>query len=150
MTTIFDVAKYIVSKADDITAIKLQKICYYSQAWSLVWNEKPIFDEPIEAWIHGPVVPALYELHRGIYKITPELLNDKGDVNNLSEEQKKTIDIVFDYYKKFTPQQLSDITHSESPWRDARRGLLANERGNVQINHASMAEYYSSLKDDQD
>jgi hypothetical protein len=52
------------------TAWKLQKLVYYSQVWSLVWNERPLFNERIEAWANGPVVPDLYQLHRGSFLVT--------------------------------------------------------------------------------
>ncbi|WP_307850044.1 MULTISPECIES: type II toxin-antitoxin system antitoxin SocA domain-containing protein [unclassified Saccharopolyspora] len=42
-----------------MTAMKLQKLVYYSQAWHLVWDERPLFDEPVQAWANGPVVPDL-------------------------------------------------------------------------------------------
>jgi len=53
-----------------MTAMKLQKLAYYSQAWSLVWDEKALFPEKIEAWANGPVVRALYDRHRGMFKVT--------------------------------------------------------------------------------
>jgi uncharacterized phage-associated protein len=43
--------------------MKLQKLVYYAQAWALVWDDEPIFDEEIEAWANGPVVRGLYEAH---------------------------------------------------------------------------------------
>ncbi|HCU23588.1 MAG TPA: hypothetical protein DF383_01115, partial [Deltaproteobacteria bacterium] len=70
MTSVHDVATYILKKTGPITAMKLQKLVYYSQAWSLVWDEKPLFKEKIEAWTNGPVVPALYRLHRGKFEIS--------------------------------------------------------------------------------
>ena len=45
-------------------AMKLQKLVYYAQAWSLVWDEAPLFHARIEAWSNGPVAPALYREHR--------------------------------------------------------------------------------------
>ena len=45
--------------------MKLQKLLYYCQAWALVWDDKPLFKEKIEAWISGPVVRTLYNTHRG-------------------------------------------------------------------------------------
>ena len=43
MATVFDVAAYILAKRGEMTAWKLQKLVYYSQAWSLVWDQRPIF-----------------------------------------------------------------------------------------------------------
>ena len=59
-----DVAKYFIYLANKdkkvITNKKLQKLVYYSQAWSLVMNDKKLFKDPIEAWVHGPAVRSLY------------------------------------------------------------------------------------------
>jgi uncharacterized phage-associated protein len=44
---------------DSISNLKLQKLCYYAQAWSLALRGKPLFPERIEAWAQGPVVPEL-------------------------------------------------------------------------------------------
>ncbi|HSS48337.1 MAG TPA: type II toxin-antitoxin system antitoxin SocA domain-containing protein, partial [Thermoanaerobaculia bacterium] len=65
MTTVHNVAAYILQKQGEMTAMKLQKLVYYSQAWSLVWDEEPLFAERVEAWANGPVVPDLYREHKG-------------------------------------------------------------------------------------
>ena len=44
MATVFDVARYILEKYGPLSAMKLQKMVYYSQAWSLVWDDAPLFD----------------------------------------------------------------------------------------------------------
>jgi uncharacterized phage-associated protein len=144
MSTCFDVAKYILEKQGQMTAMKLQKIVYYAQAWSLVWDEAPLFNEHIEAWISGPVIPGLYDYHRGKYYVNAiDILS--GNSTDLSENQKDTIDHVLSYYGDKSSKWLSDLTHLEDPWKNARRGLAAEERGNNEISLASMAEYYSSI-----
>ncbi|MEL6470772.1 MAG: type II toxin-antitoxin system antitoxin SocA domain-containing protein [Cyanobacteria bacterium J06623_4] len=141
MATVFDVAEYILQKIGEMTAMKLQKLVYYSQAWSLVWDEAPLFAEPIEAWANGPVVPALYQKHRGEFKVRPSMKR----VPELSDTQKDTIDNVLEFYGGRTSQWLSDLTHMENPWIDARQGLAPGQRGNEVITHAAMAEYYEGL-----
>jgi uncharacterized phage-associated protein len=142
MTTVYDVVAYILSRTGSITAMKLQKLVYYSQAWSLVWDEVPLFDECIEAWANGPVVPALYECHKGQFKVGSIPL---GDVGNLSAEQRETIDKVLEFYGDKSSQWLSNLTHAEDPWLDARKGIAPGDRGTQEITHASMMEYYSGL-----
>jgi len=142
MVSVFDVVKFILSKIDKTTAMKLQKLVYYCQAWSLVWDEQRLFSERIEAWANGPVVRELYKWHRGCYEITNI---DCGDLTKLSKTQKETISAVLDYYGDKSPQWLSDLTHMEDPWRKARKGLPDGERGSREITLASMEEYYSSL-----
>ena len=49
--TVLDVAAYILERQGRMPTTKLQKLVYYCQAWSLVWDERPLFDEPMR---HGP------------------------------------------------------------------------------------------------
>ena len=144
MATVFDVAAYILQRYGPMSAMKLQKLVYYSQAWSLVWDDEPLFSENIEAWINGPVVPALYQQHKGIFKIYPGSIG--GNPETLTTNQKETINAVCDAYSKFNAQQLSDLTHSETPYQNARANLAPNERGHNVISLADMSEYYSSLQ----
>jgi len=70
MATIFDVAKYILEKQGEMTAMKLQKLTYYVKVWGLVWDEEEIFPETFEAWANGAVSPELYNRHRGLFKVS--------------------------------------------------------------------------------
>ncbi|MCI4626612.1 MAG: DUF4065 domain-containing protein [Candidatus Magnetoovum sp. WYHC-5] len=140
-----DVADYIVKKMGTITAMKLQKLIYYCQVWSLVWDEKPLFNDEIEAWLSGPVVRKLYENHKGQYSVNQWSFGDASKVQGI---EKETIDSVLDYYGDKSAQWLSDLTHKEDPWLIARKGLSPNERGSRVISHADMMEYYGSLEED--
>jgi len=140
-----DVAAYILEKKGEMTAMKLQKLVYYSQAWSVVWDERPLFHERIEAWANGPVVRALYETHRGEFIVASW---PKGDPGALGEEARATVDGVLDFYGDKSPQWLSDLTHMEDPWNEARRGLQPGERGDREITLASLDEYYGGLLPD--
>ncbi|MGH7905267.1 MAG: Panacea domain-containing protein, partial [Candidatus Binataceae bacterium] len=80
-----DVAAHILGKIGPISAMKLQKLVYYSQAWSLVWDEKPLFRDRIEAWASGPVVPNLYRKHRGKFEVANW---PSGDPSRLSGVQR--------------------------------------------------------------
>lgn len=141
--TCFDVAEYILSKLGRLTTWKLQKLCYYSQAWSLVWDDEPLFKERIEAWANGPVIPALYEKHRGQFYVT----HIGGDPKKMTESQIETVDAVLTVYGNKPSSWLSELTHREAPWRNARRraGLDPGERGNSQIRLDELAEYYGGL-----
>lgn len=142
MVTVLDVASYILNKQGSMTAMKLQKLVYYAQAWSLVWDEKRLFRNQVKAWANGPVVPVLYQAHRGQFTVSRI---SGGDSRNLSIVQKNTVDAVLNYYGDKSSQWLSDLTHSELPWQDARSGLNPGQRGCREITPVAMAEYYSSL-----
>jgi uncharacterized phage-associated protein len=144
---VFDVAAYILEKMDTLTTMKLQKLIYYSQAWSLVWDEKPLFEENIEAWANGPVVRELFDYHRGMYEISEMPI---GNPRLLDQNQQETVDAVLEYYGHRSVQWLIDLSHMEDPWIHARKGLPPLERGNRVIPLDAMAHYYSSLSADED
>jgi uncharacterized phage-associated protein len=142
--TCLDVAQYILTKLGPQTTWKLQKLCYYAQAWSFVWDDKPLFSDRIEAWANGPVAPKLYEKHRGEYIISSVR---EGDSSKLNKTQRETVDAVLKFYGNRDSQWLIALTHRESPWRNARQraSLGPGERGNSVITWDDMAEYYGGL-----
>ena len=139
-----DAAQYILDTQGMMTTWKLQKLIYYSQAWSTVWDDEPLFGEPVEAWANGPVVRDLYGKHRGQYQVRTV---QGGAPSRLTDDKRETIDAVLDAYGQMAPWELSELTHREPPWRDARKaaGLKDGERGNATITLESMANYYGSL-----
>lgn len=146
IVSVFDVAQYVLSRLEEpCTTMKLHKLLYYCQAWYLVWEDKPLFKEDIEAWANGPVIRALFNFHQGMYWATPSQLT-LGNSSKLNDVQREDIDNVLAFYGNKTSQWLIDQTHIEAPWRNARKGMLPNERGNRIIPLEAMSEYYSSLK----
>lgn len=139
-----DVAAYILLKLGTMPAMKLQKLVYYSQAWSLVWDEKLLFRDRIEAWANGPVIRNLYDKHRGQFRVSKIF---DGNPDALNDVQRETVNAVLGFYGEKTSQWLSELTHIEAPWREARdkAGLSDGLRGNARISPESMEEYYSSL-----
>lgn len=143
METVFDAAKYILEQRGKLSTMKLQKLCYYAQAWSLMWDDEPLFDEDFEAWVNGPVCPELFSVSRGQFAVTPEEMT--GDSGNLSAGQKDTIDEVLKYYGGKNAQWLSQLPHMEAPWKDARQKLAPGQRCNSIVTKESMAMYYGGL-----
>lgn len=142
MATVTDVAQCILERTGPISSWKLQKLVYYAQAWHCVWEDKPLFEAKIEAWANGPVCRELYERHRGNFVIEAFA---GGDSSRLNEDERETVDKIVEYYGKYGGQQLSDLTHMEAPWKNARAGLATSERGNVEITLEAMSEYYGGL-----
>ncbi|WP_205661388.1 Panacea domain-containing protein [Paramylibacter kogurei] len=121
-----------------MTSMKLQKLVYYSQAWTIVWADDVLFIDPIEAWDNGPVVRDLWVANKGTFRISE--IPD-GDSDKLSPEQKLNIDSVLNFYGDKDAQWLSDLTHMERPWREAF------EQGrNTQLDLETISEYYSSIE----
>lgn len=148
MASVDDVAAAIIKRTGPISTMKLQKLVYYSQAWHLVWDERPLFeDEPIEAWVGGPVVRSLYERHRGSFSVSEW---PWGEASRRTESESETVDAVVDAYGRLSGQRLSALTHREGPWRAARAGLGPGERGSRVIDLMDMADYYAGVADDPD
>ena len=145
MATVFDVAKYILESAPSgcMTTWKLQKLVYYSQAWSLVWDERPLFEAQIQAWANGPVVPLLYGAHKGKFSICADEI--EGNSDSLSPDEKETIDAVMEFYGDKSGSYLSALTHMERPWKEARGDLPPGEQSKAEIPLDLMAEYYGSI-----
>lgn len=144
MTGVFDVAKYILKKQGKTSTVKLQKLVYYAQAWSLVWDEKPLFRNKIEAWANGPVIPTLFRAHKGKFKVSNKDF-PFGKISRLKKREIETIDSVLKHYGDKSAQWLVDLTHLEDPWKEARKGCKIGERCTNEITHASMMDYYSGL-----
>lgn len=143
MASVEDVAAYVVKKLGALSAMKLQKLVYYCQAWHLAWHGKPMFRARIEAWTQGPVVRKLYTRHRGEYLVTEQMIG--GDPAALDENERKTVDSVLAFYGDKSPVYLSELTHWELPWKNARTGLPDDAACDREISLESMESYYSRL-----
>ena len=143
MANVFDTAKYILEQRGPMSTMKLQKLCYYSQAWSLVWDDTPLFDEEFQAWANGPVCPELFFKTQGKYSVCAA--DETGGTGDLSDNQKDTINIVLDHYGDHNAQWLSQLTHMEEPWNQARAGIPSGMGCSNIITKESMAMYYGGL-----
>ncbi|MDO4721459.1 MAG: DUF4065 domain-containing protein [Peptostreptococcaceae bacterium] len=147
MMNVFDVASYIIGKVGTITTMKLQKLVYYSQAWSLAWDDKPLFEEDFEAWANGPVCKSLFNIHKGLFSIPDTSIFSKYRSNGqFSKDEEETMDAVIDFYGDKSPNWLSDLTHSELPWIEARGDCKDGDYCSEIINKETMRQYYSGLK----
>jgi uncharacterized phage-associated protein len=140
MPSALDVAQFLLEKLGPMTTMKLQKLVYYSQVWSVVWDDDRLFPEPIEAWKNGPVVRSLGESVRGQFRVSSL---PKADVNRLTERQRETVAAVSKAYGEKDAQWLSDLTHMESPWKNAYA-----QAQNTEISLEDISEYYSTIEPD--
>lgn len=142
MATVQDVAAYILQKQGRMSTMKLQKLCYYSQGYSLAWDEQPIFDEDFQAWANGPVCYELFKNHRGRFSVDTW---EWGDASKLSDDEVDTVDAVLRSYGKLSGQQLSDKTHKEQPWLEARDDLAEGAFANTVISKDNIQDYFGSI-----
>lgn len=146
MASIFNVSKYILQKKGKMTTMKLQKLAYYCQAWSLVWEGVPLFDEEFQAWANGPVNPELFSFHKGQFVIDASKFEAFPDYS-FSPAEIETLDSALNHYGDRDPQWLSELTHKERPWKEARAGVPVGEQCANIIEKEIMQEYYGGLSD---
>ena len=138
-----DVAEWFLSK-EAMSPKKLQKLTYYAEAWSnALLNRSMISDDKFQAWVHGPVSPVLYQTYKD-YK-----WNDIPKVeDNSSEFDTDDLDLlesVWLTYGENSANDLEALTHTESPWLNARAGLCDDDISNNLISTDDMREYYSKI-----
>lgn len=140
--SIFDVANWFLSK-EAMTQKKLQKLCYYAQAWGYALKGYRLEDTDYQAWVHGPVSPALWEKFKSFGY---DAIRMKGNFNcKFDEEDIKLLEDVWDTYGDKTGNALEVLTHRELPWEEARRGYEPDEKCTVVISPSTMASYYKSI-----
>jgi uncharacterized phage-associated protein len=116
-----DIAKYFLSliseeSGDLISNLKLQKLVYYAQGLQLALYETPLFDEEIEAWTHGPVVPELYYSYKDCGSNAIPRPTDI-DFSVYDDQTKEVLDEVYQVYGQFSAWKLRNMTHDEQPWQ---------------------------------
>lgn len=146
MFSVFDVASFFLSKGA-MSQKKLQKLVYYAYAWTLtLLNDDPehlenrLFNEEIQAWVHGPVCPDLYRQYRSYgwsdIPSMPSNVQFDADVLDVLEQ-------VWEVYGDFTGNQLESISHREDPWKAARMDCSVNEPSQEKISDELIFCYYN-------
>jgi uncharacterized phage-associated protein len=129
--TAMDVANWFTQWADfndaDLSNMKLQKLLYYAQGHYLAFFGEPLFDEELEAWSHGPVVPSVYRAFKenGSGDIPP---TPSFDLSSIDPHTTEFLQKIWNTYGGIAAWKLRDMTHSEDPWAtrfaEAERGTV--------------------------
>ena len=138
-----DIANWFLNK-EEMSHKKLQKLCYYAQAWCYTLLDEKLIDDTFKAWVHGPVSPILYSCYKGSGWSKLKLA-DGVQLPELTPEQEELLESVWLTYGDMTANALEVLTHDETPWKEARRGLTSFERGDKDISLEAMKSYYSSI-----
>ena len=118
---VLDVAKKLLIRARDnadgdfMSNMKLQKMLYYQQGFHLAYFGTPLFDEDIEAWMYGPVVPSVYDYFKD-YGRSGICLEDEHEIS-LEEKEEALFSEVYKVYGAYSAIGLMNMTHSETPWK---------------------------------
>jgi uncharacterized phage-associated protein len=140
-----DVAAYILGNHTNnapINAWKMHQLVYYCQAWTLVFDERPLFFETIMASNKGIVINELCPQHNSQLYVGGSSI---GNLNHLSLRQIETIAYVIKKYGHLTMTELTKLTCESAPWKLARANAK-NEKDSVEITTSSIHEFFMHQK----
>ncbi|MBR9882312.1 MAG: SocA family protein [Oceanospirillales bacterium] len=142
MANVQDVARcflYLDAQQEDgegISNLKLQKLAYYAQGFHLAIFDEPLFDNEIQAWAHGPVVPTLYHAYKESGRNPIHVDLDGFDPSSVfGEDEFELIQEVYEVFGQYSAWTLRNMTHEEAPW------LNHEERADT-IPVSEMKEYF--------
>ena len=127
---------------DSLTHLKLQKLIYYAQAWALTLLGYELFEEEIEAWAHGPVVPSVYHRFKGSGW---EALEIPEECPSIEEGPLELLQEIYKVYGDRSAKHLERLTHEETPWLATREGLPPEVASSRPITKELMRSYYREL-----
>lgn len=141
MLNILDVARYLLTLGS-MNHKKLQKLCFYIQAWYFAITNQKLIDTEFQAWAHGPVSPNLFDNYQDWKSLTiPQITYTLYDIN-ISDWQKDFIKAIYNLYKDYSADELEWLTHQEEPWREARGDVPDGEACTAVISDESIRTYY--------
>jgi uncharacterized phage-associated protein len=129
---------------DFLSNLKLQKLLYYAEGWHLALYEESLFDDEIQAWIHGPVIPSVYQHYKqyGYRPIATEDSISDDSFRSMDPHVWEHIQDVWEAYGQLTSYQLEEVTQQEIPWKEARQRFAEDDLCEAPISRESMKEFF--------
>ena len=144
------IAKAIIAfcnnHGDLISNLKLQKLLYYAQGWHLALYNRPLFTDPMEAWVHGPVQPDVYKAFKAFG--TGPIIHDPGALT-VSKHVANHIADVMEAYGSIPAFELERHTHREKPWQLARNNAAPDEPSHGVISLSDLKAFFRERLNEQ-
>lgn len=146
---VFQVANFFLHKVNEeagdfMTPLKLQKMVCLAQGWSLGFLGRPLFNQEIQAWQHGPVVYDLYEAYKA-FKFNPIPALNSFDSSCFKDEEIAVLEMINDIFGVYNATFLENLTHKERPWQIVRKGLKDTESSQMIIAQDELRKYYQDV-----
>lgn len=143
-------ADYILKHYGPMSHLKLQKLLFYCDAYSLAYFDKELITDEFEAWIHGPVSRKVFDnlkdksiLYSDL-KFIPSGIDVDEEFDKLTSDQKDLLKEILSQLSSWSGIELESATHHETPWLEARKGLSSADKCNVHISKETTKEYYKN------
>ena len=99
----------------DTTPMQVLKLTYICYGVILALSDERLFDESIEAWKFGPVIPSVYQSFKSFGNRPIQVT--VADQHELSEQHKNLIRQIELIHRRYDGIQLSSLTHTRgTPW----------------------------------
>ncbi|MBV1823336.1 Panacea domain-containing protein [Komagataeibacter oboediens] len=100
-----------------LTPMQVLKLVYLAHGWMLGLYGRPLFQDSVQAWQYGPVIPSLYNKVRS-FKSQPVIGPlPSSDPKGLTPEEESVADQVYAIYGDLSGPALSRLTHApNTPW----------------------------------
>lgn len=140
-----DVADFFIDlcagREEPMTNLRLNKMMYFAQGWHMATYGTPLFNDEIQAWKNGPVVPTVYHQNKKNGKNGIKTLHNPDYLDNLTHEQTLFLLDVYNRYKDIPTKNLVSMTHDrDSPWNRVYDG-----EKNRTIPQNYIEEYFKGL-----
>ena len=123
---------------DGMTNLRVNKLLYFAQGNSLAKRDMPLFDEQIEAWDLGPVIPSVYHAYKGFRKNVIEDIPPEREL--FSDSDYSLLLDVYNAAKSISTRGLVDLSHREdAPWYDVYYNQ--NNQGGI-ISQENIRKYF--------
>ena len=141
------VTRYLLSHCVDITPLALQKLLYYAQSFFYAFFGFELFTTPCQAWQHGPVYPDIYFKYReyGSDPLEKPVLELAEDLYGLTQDETAFLDCIIDVFGRYSGSFLRNLTHKESPWKEARGDLSDDDKCTAEIPRESIHSYFAEV-----
>lgn len=126
-----------------LTPLKLQKLMFYSDAWRMVLHGDEFIEEKFEAWVHGPVAVSQFHRFRD-YKWRP-IDADIPTGEGCTSDENAFLSDILNVFGSESAIALERMTHSETPWLEARGNLPPDFPCNAVISKETTKTFYGSL-----
>lgn len=144
------ISEYIITIGKEITPLSLQKILYYAQGFYKAFFGKFLFEDDCQAWVHGPVYVNIYEKYKEFKSANISIDTDYEVEDIIVDEKREILDVIIKYFGYYNGKALEKMSHYETPWINARKGLLPTENSNNIINKKDIKEYFEKVKNKYD
>lgn len=149
-TDIDMIAEYIIVIGKEITPLALQKILYYAQGFYKAFFGKFLFEDDCQAWVHGPVYVNIYEKYKEFKSANICIDIDYDIEDTIVDEKREILNAIIKYFGYYNGKALEKMSHYETPWINARKGLLPTENSNNIMNKEDIKEYFEKVKNKYD